>query len=523
VLLPSPPSSSLPTSSPTTSPSPSPTVVTVSVSPSASSLPYSGWQAFTSTVANATNTAVSWSIEEGPVAGTITSVGFFTASHTPGVYHITAASVADPTKTATAVVTVGGTSVDELISSCPTAAEVAEFNARFNIIIDADPTAPTLVCTASAGSADLTRLQERTYQVFRVMKNLPINDNFPWTYFLLSQKTRSLYEWFSSTNRGIRYRSDINGSFCCDPGGVINIGVNNLAALGTTRWIDPNLGSGLDGLLTLFVHETRHSQIGGHTCGSNDQTLAELGAWGVQYYTEEWLAFHTGTFLMPTLPAPSSTYYQSTEWFNAQQLRDTRFCTNPLTLAARNGSVPFVGSYDFEGVVPAYSVSNEFFITVGTATTVNVSAVILSGDPEFSVNATTCMNTALPPSCTVTVSFAPTSNGTKSANLSIMNGSSALLTIPLTGTGGTYVDVFPTTVTVTAGLQALIQANVSGGTSSVVNWSIAEGSSGGTIVPDPPFDEFATYTAPLAPGTYHVIATSASDPTKSAVVTVTVQ
>jgi len=31
-------------------------------------------------------------------------------------------------------------------------------------------------------------------------------------------------------------------------------------------------------------------QIGGHTCGSNDQTLAELGAWARQYYTALWIA-----------------------------------------------------------------------------------------------------------------------------------------------------------------------------------------------------------------------------------------
>lgn len=63
-------------------------------------------QQFTATVVGAVNTNVTWSVEEGVDGGIISSSGFYTAPTTPGTYHIVATSVADPSKTATAVVTV---------------------------------------------------------------------------------------------------------------------------------------------------------------------------------------------------------------------------------------------------------------------------------------------------------------------------------------------------------------------------------------------------------------------------------
>ena len=49
----------------------------------------------------------------------------------------------------------------------------------------------------------------------------------------------------------------------------------------------------------------------------------------------------------------------------------------------------------------------------------------------------------------------------------------------------------------------------SGGQSSSVTWSVAEGAAGGTV------DGTGLYTAPAAAGTYHVVATSVADPSKS--------
>jgi hypothetical protein len=37
--------------------------------------------------------------------------------------------------------------------------------------------------------------------------------------------------------------------------------------------------------MVLVIHEARHSQGFYHSCGTKDRTIAELGAFGVQYWT----------------------------------------------------------------------------------------------------------------------------------------------------------------------------------------------------------------------------------------------
>lgn len=76
--------------------------VGVSIFPTAVTLYTQATQLFTATVANATNQAVTWSCD----SGTINANGLYTAPTTAGTYHVTATSVADNTKSATAVVTV---------------------------------------------------------------------------------------------------------------------------------------------------------------------------------------------------------------------------------------------------------------------------------------------------------------------------------------------------------------------------------------------------------------------------------
>ena len=61
---------------------------------------------FHATVTGTADTRVVWAVEEGPLGGTITNEGVYTAPSKPGTYHVTATSVADPTAKGTAVVTV---------------------------------------------------------------------------------------------------------------------------------------------------------------------------------------------------------------------------------------------------------------------------------------------------------------------------------------------------------------------------------------------------------------------------------
>jgi len=182
-------------------------------------------------------------------------------------------------------------------------------------------------CQAANGSADLTTLQKRVYLSILVMRALQFDQPIPWT-------DKQLYQWFVDSIDGIRFRNDIQYSSCCDPANVINVlvGDNSYLVL-TDRWIDPPMGGGLMNTMILFIHEARHNNGYGHTCdnGCDDQTMAEMGAWAVQVYIEEWIAQH-GDRAFLAAPGTDPNYYREIALGNSITIRNTRFCVEP-TLA----------------------------------------------------------------------------------------------------------------------------------------------------------------------------------------------
>ena len=89
--------------------------VSISVSPAAVTLPVHGTQSFTATVTGTSNTSVSWSATCGSISETGNRVTY-AAPGVAGSCTVTVTSVADPSKSATAIVTVTG-SVSESASS----------------------------------------------------------------------------------------------------------------------------------------------------------------------------------------------------------------------------------------------------------------------------------------------------------------------------------------------------------------------------------------------------------------------
>jgi hypothetical protein len=90
---------------------------------------------------------------------------------------------------------------------------------------------------------------------------------------------------------------------------------------------------------------------------------------------------------------------------------------------------------------------------------------------------------------------------------------------PVTSQACTYVPV-AVTITPPTGPRyscttARFTASVTGTADGTVTWSVQE-SAGGSVSSD------GTYTAPSTPGTYHLVATSHADPTKSATIAVAV-
>ena len=83
-----------------------PPPVSISISPGNATVNQGAIQPFAATVLNTSNTAVTWSVQEGASGGSVTSAGLYTAPQTSGTYHVVATSQADSTKSATAMVTV---------------------------------------------------------------------------------------------------------------------------------------------------------------------------------------------------------------------------------------------------------------------------------------------------------------------------------------------------------------------------------------------------------------------------------
>jgi hypothetical protein len=173
--------------------------------------------------------------------------------------------------------------VDQLLARCPTASEVAAINSDFKLTFAADPTKGQLVCTAAAGSANLTLLQRRIYQTLQVAKRLSFSRPLPWT-------AKSLYDWLRGAINGLRFRSDIPPSYCCDPANTIDLRVaGNMYYALTDRWVDPTLGGGpMDALV--LISPGRATKKATRIPAANSQTIAELGAWSVRYNLLIWFA-----------------------------------------------------------------------------------------------------------------------------------------------------------------------------------------------------------------------------------------
>jgi hypothetical protein len=82
--------------------------VGVTVSPQAPSVVEGTQQAFTAAVTGTANTAVTWSVDQGVAGGTISASGVYSAPMTTGTFQVRATSVADPTQSAAANVSVTG-------------------------------------------------------------------------------------------------------------------------------------------------------------------------------------------------------------------------------------------------------------------------------------------------------------------------------------------------------------------------------------------------------------------------------
>jgi hypothetical protein len=79
--------------------------LTVAVSPPTATTTLGETVQFVATVVGSTNTAVTWKVEEGALGGSVSPTGVYSPVG-QGTFHVVATSVADPTQSSTATVTV---------------------------------------------------------------------------------------------------------------------------------------------------------------------------------------------------------------------------------------------------------------------------------------------------------------------------------------------------------------------------------------------------------------------------------
>ena len=127
--------------------------VTISISPTTKTLTTNRTQQFTATVTGAANTAVTWSVTETG-GGTIDTSGLYTAPATEGTYHVVATSVANPSKKATATVTVNAPQVVAVTLSPTDATLVVNGTQQFTATVTGTTnTAVTWSVTETGGGA----------------------------------------------------------------------------------------------------------------------------------------------------------------------------------------------------------------------------------------------------------------------------------------------------------------------------------------------------------------------------------
>ncbi len=165
--------------------------------------------------------------------------------------------------------------------------------------------------------------------------------------------------------------------------------------------------------------------------------------------------------------------------------------------------------------------------SVAISTTASSMSVATSGNVTLTATVTGSSNTAVTWACTggtitaAGVYTAPSTAGSYTCTAtSVADPTKTVpITVTVTAAPGTVgVTVTGASASVYAKLTDQFTATVTGSTNTAVTWLIQEGASGGTI------SAGGLYTAPSTAGTYHVIATSQADTTKSksAAVTVTI-
>ena len=218
-------------------------------------------------------------------------------------------------------------SVDEILSTCPAAADIELVDGFLDMQFDSDPTAGVLVCNSESDSANLTQLQERTYQAVLLLRRIGFTRPLPWTDL-------PLFDWFVDAIDGIRFKSDFAGfGYCCTPSRYMWINPSMMPD--TTTWIGSDL-RGMENFVRALVHEARHVHPSHrrHNCsdGIQDLSMDEGGAYAVEVQFIESMALDGDAQFFIDLNGIS---YRDEMLVDADFVRRWRFCDEVMGVRER--------------------------------------------------------------------------------------------------------------------------------------------------------------------------------------------
>ncbi len=525
--------------------------VTISVSPTTATLNGGGTQQFTATVANSTNTSVTWSAScsaGGAACGAISATGLYTA---PAVVAsstsvtVTATSAADTTKTATATVTLTPISVTVAPATASlnggatqqfTATVAATSNSAVTWTVTCTAggaacgtisttglyTAPAIVAASATVTVKATSAADTTKSGTATVTLNPITVSVgPATKTL----TATLTQQFTATV-GATANTAVTWTATCTAGGAA-CGTITTAGLYTAPLV-------VQTATTVTITATSvadGTKTGTATVTLNPLTITvapttkTLTATLTQTFTATitgnpntavtWTATCTaggaacgaidasGNYTAPTVVVNTTTVtITATSVADTTKTATATVTLNPLSVAVSPGtaSLTATATQQFGATItgnPDQSVTWSVSCTAGGAACGTISNTGLYTAPTVATS-----------TYDVTVTATSVADGTKS-------GTAVVTLNPLT------ISVSPGTVTLGATQTQTFSANIQGNPNTAVTWTVtctAGGAACGTI------DINGNYTAPAtvtSSSTVTVTATSVADGTKSATATVT--
>jgi hypothetical protein len=493
--------------------------VSVTVAPKTTPL-FSGQTAqFAATVGNASDTRVTWSVQEGVAGGSVSPAGLYAAPTITGTYHVVATSVADPSRSDAATVTVTGRPIISSVAASGVTAEQATIRWTTDVLSDSQVKWGTTTTYGSdtsnpaqvtAHALTLTGLRGGTTYHFQVLSKNGAGSSASADFTFTTPVVSVVVNPGSAsvpTGGSTQLTASVTGTI--DPG--VSWAVTEGAAGGTVTsnglyTAPPAIGT-YHVVVTSVADPTKFATVtvtvtarllvnGGFENGILGWSSA--GSVSIRPYTSGATKYaeltsdpgvHTVGYLEQTFDVPVDAgglwlQYRGScangvpEYFSIV-LRDelTRQtygfpvrCTDMFEVHYSLGATWNDGGMERGGfdLLPLRGHSATLMLTAEALDGYDWASVLQVDDVAFS-------SERPQPEVTVTVAVTPSS------------------------------------VTIVAGSTAQFSAS-----NVAVSWAVTEGAPGGAV------NSSGLYTAPTYPGTYHVVATSLADPSKRASAAVTV-